>query len=529
VPGGGGNGSGVVVTTESILTRELAQVETESASELAILREQLARKDETIWQLVSNEEGCVAILASSNAFLSSEQVRKELRLASGGAAAAGPPGASTTTADSPDGGAAKSASDRLRAAGAAAGITRRTQLKMAAVATVALDKAEEEAAEVAWKEVAIEPSTDTTPLHAEGIARFEAELAELDAQASEAHREKRQRADERVTEAFKAAPMGGWTYTATCSDGAIVAEGNASEHMLKGYIELPGVRAAALFDALIRPAAIRPLLHDTFGGAEHDVRGSEASGRESATIGDSTNELWRVTLSIPFSWYTRELSLWRAVRRHPQGKASAMVLKNGPRSAHRGHGAGSTWDTFSRTKPAELIGYNGLRVTEVEGGARVCFAWCCDLPGNSHSERRLRSSLSSFPRLCRDLRATARGYAPTEATRRAELVDTTGDGRVDKLAIDVLGDGIVDTMIELSDLPAGHGGGGGGEKHGHARVKSLPRPAGQSVHGQEAPTAPRGPWGRSPMKRRSSQQEQESDRNDFVSSKLLSFFGLEAL
>jgi hypothetical protein len=49
------------------------------------------------------------------------------------------------------------------------------------------------------------------------------------------------------------------------------------------------------------------------------------------------------------------------------------------------------------------------------------------------------------------------------------------------------------------------------------------------VHGQEAPTAPRGPWGRSPMKRRSSQQEQESDRNDFVSSKLLSFFGLEAL
>ena len=36
-------------------------------------------------------------------------------------------------------------------------------------------------------------------------------------------------------------------------------------------------------------------------------------------------------------------------------------------------------------------------------GARICFLWCCELPGNAFSERKLKNALSHFPQLAHDL------------------------------------------------------------------------------------------------------------------------------
>ena len=64
------------------------------------------------------------------------------------------------------------------------------------------------------------------------------------------------------------------------------------------------------------------------------------------------------------------------------------------------HGKGLTTtlgDLVSQApKPAQLIGYSGLLVTEDENGrgCRLCFAWCCELPGNSYNERKLRAAFS---------------------------------------------------------------------------------------------------------------------------------------
>ena len=49
----------------------------------------------------------------------------------------------------------------------------------------------------------------------------------------------------------------------------------------------------------------------------------------------------------------------------------------------------------------------------------------------------------------------AQAEASADNKRRAELVDTTGDGRLDHLAIDTRGDGVVDTMIALEQLGDG--------------------------------------------------------------------------
>jgi len=109
------------------------------------------------------------------------------------------------------------------------------------------------------------------------------------------------------------------------------------------------------------------------------------------------------------------------------------------------------------TKPASLIGFSGFSVTEatLEGGvagARLCFAWCCDMPGNATSSRQLKATLSRFSHVAHELVEMAQHTAPVDHARRAELVDTTNDGNLDTLAIDTSGDGVCDTMIHLADL-----------------------------------------------------------------------------
>ena len=45
-------------------------------------------------------------------------------------------------------------------------------------------------------------------------------------------------------------------------------------------------------------------------------------------------------------------------------------------------------------KPSEMIGFSGCLLTEDEGGkgCTLCFAWCCELPGNAYSEGRPRAT-----------------------------------------------------------------------------------------------------------------------------------------
>jgi hypothetical protein len=91
-------------------------------------------------------------------------------------------------------------------------------------------------------------------------------------------------------------------------------------------------------------------------------------------------------------------------------------------------------------------------------GARLCFAWCAELPGNAVAEKKLKTALSHFPKIADALTTSAQAFASVQHARRAELVDSTGDGQLDALAVDTVGDGVVDTMIHLADLDTGAGG-----------------------------------------------------------------------
>jgi hypothetical protein len=169
--------------------------------------------------------------------------------------------------------------------------------------------------------------------------------------------------------------------------------------------------------------------------------------------------LWRSLLSLPFSWYSREFAAWRTVRREPQPGTFVLALRNAP---HLGQSSNR------KSRPGYLIGYNGCIVTEVEHrGAQLTFFTSISIPGNRMHPSRLRPALATFPHVAHTLITKAFEQAPIDAARRAELVDTTGDGKVDALGVDINGDGVVDTMIQLStlqskparaDSPTIHGG-----------------------------------------------------------------------
>lgn len=172
------------------------------------------------------------------------------------------------------------------------------------------------------------------------------------------------------------------------------------------------------------------------------------------------NELWNLTLHPPFLGAGIELAAWASVRRRPLDGTYVIALRNGPPSSQRHGHSRLTHPLSAKVKPGSLIGHNGFIVTDLgPRGARVSFIWCTNTPGTARRESRLQSSLAHFPRVARSLVEHAVDFAPLEAQRRAELVDTTGDGRVDSLGVDVTGDGVVDTMIHLSGLPATPGAG----------------------------------------------------------------------
>ena len=423
------NSSNAAEQQLAILREELKTLETSWASEREILLEQLKRKDETIWSLASQQMGAAADMV----------------------------GAPTDSMPP---------------------TPIRSQISMAAVAEVQREKAEAEAAERAWRassaelEQADDDENDVELINETDLGKFESELLSFDKDA-ERHAESQhgQRQNMRRgsvpgdAEAFKSGKeSGSWSHTAISQEAALWAKGDASQHMLKGYVLLPNVRAAALFDALLRPSGLRSLLRETLISAEPCGGGRRAVARSSA---NGEGELWRVVMQPMFSWHRRELFIWRAVERRPQSNTYLMALRNGPVQPAESAAATdaspakkSGWSSLQRgTKPGLLIGYNGLLVSHVElpdgnFGARLCFAWCCEFPGNATSARKLKTALGHFPKLCRELIGAAQSFAPVDHARRAELVDTTGDGKLDSLAVDTAGDGIVDTMIHLSDLGA---------------------------------------------------------------------------
>lgn len=564
---------------ETILQRELAELESDWVAERALLHQMLVRKDEQIWELASNLSAATALTSAPSPPTGNFGFGSRTSGPSAPSGSNRPSG--STVVDEP-------AANVLPSPGID---VLQKRLSLHAVAMLASDRRAEEDAQLAWRRSAEEEArlSEADRAHAaltaepateEGMSRFERELLSLDKTASEAA--PRHARAEGNTETFKSHSDHSWSHSLACPEGALWAEGTASQHLLKGYVFLPNVRAAALFDALLRPEALQDLLKATVGSAERDRnrehhdgglahhhkrsgsasrpwgRGASAgphgpSGQNAASEDDSRNELWNVVLHLPFSWYERELSLWRCVRRHPQQGKYLMALRNGPRKAgdthrgessrHGGWGRLATLGSSSSRKPASLIGYNGLLVTEVEGvGARLCFAWCCELPGNSFAERKLKLALNSFPSVMQRLVSTAQAQVPANAARRAELVDTTGDGNVDSLAVDTLGDGIVDTMIQLSDLGNGALGAQRPDAPSRpARVMSVPGPdapdesfkgiigyADVDIIAHDAGLYPGRSGGDTGLRSSAARRSMVDDREDFM-SKAAMYFGFERI
>ena len=421
---------------EAVLRAELARLEDEWATERSLLVEQLSRKDETIWSLVRQQAG--------------PQRTPSMVMGRG-------PDESGRGSPPPD----KAEEVPVWRKQASRTVAREQE---AEVAELAWRASQVEA--VDWSE---EEDEVTTPISEAALEQFESELSEMNRAHARQHSS--------VTadlEAFKAGDQGCWSCTVACKEGTLWARGDASQVLLKGCVLLPGVHAPALFDYLLELDTLGALLPATIVSASVLRSPSPVSwdGQQ-----EPDNELLRAVLQPAFSYHKRELFMWRALRRRPHSGTYLMALRNGPPSQDATTGlaangerpAEGLWQAVMHraVKPAALIGSNGLLVSHAElpdgsSGARLCFAWCCELPGNATAPSRLKASLGLFPQVTRDLLAKAKAQAPVDYARRAELMDTTGDGIPNALALDTVGDGAVDTMVHLEGLASTSAGGEAG-------------------------------------------------------------------
>ena len=482
--------------TESVLRAELLALEEAWAMERAALLDQLAAKDETIWTLVRDQMSGPERLGRTPSFFLKEAT-----------------GVDESAAAAPD------------VAPAAPPPMLIKRVSNHAVATLAAEQAEAEAANRAWQQASAHdeaPPHEDPPPQEDGAARdepitelalerFEAALSELN-HAAAATPPPPATGD---AEAFRTGAEGAWSFASSCAEGALSAKGDASQQLLKGCVTLPHVHAPALFDALLRPENLQPLLEATLVSAHRvDERVANHQHTDGAGLdghaprdGELRNERFRVLLQPAFSWHQREMWMWRAVRRRPHKGTYLMVLANAPSDTAAGGrsdscappagpsaastGASSVSQHVGRwlspalqrrTKPANLIGENGLLVSHVELpggviGSRVCFVWCCEYVGNALSHEKIKATLSHFPTLARRMIIASQSAAPADHARRAELVDTNGDGNLDSLAVDTVGDGAVDMMISLTEVGMAKAGARAGGEPIKTKRSSLPPPA----------------------------------------------------
>ena len=205
------------------------------------------------------------------------------------------------------------------------------------------------------------PQASIAPVDEDGLATFEQELHALSTAAAAAHLQRSMRDSERVVEGFKAEAHA-WSHTLSCADGALWARGDAEECLFKGYVQCPGVRANALFDALLQPEALKTLFPSSLSALKRVLTPTDGSAADQP---EDSNELWRLVLNLPFSRHAREFSAWRVARRHPHDGEYVLAIRNGPLTEEsgrrRGHGIWSR-----RARPGFLIGYNGLIVTDLD-------------------------------------------------------------------------------------------------------------------------------------------------------------------